>query len=123
MNKNKYNEFLYCSLLVVFLAGCTGKKINIPEAVLQPAEMKSILVDVHVAQAAIGIHAVNDSVQYSLEDYLAFIYKNHHTNREQFDSSMKFYASNPEMLDSIYKDVIEDLSKRQGQEESRGKPN
>jgi len=101
--------------LGVFLFSCSEKKPGIPSTVINPGKMVSILTDVHIAQAAVSSYSPGDTLRYTVGDYMPAIFKNHGTTQQQFDSSLKYYSSNPALLDSIYKEVLEELSRKEGE--------
>ena len=118
-------RFLYrwsrVALIAIFLTACSGKKPGIPPAVISPEKMVDILTDVHIAQAAVSTHNPGDTLRYTVSDYMPAIFKNHGTTQQQFDSSLKYYSSNPALLDSIYKEVLEVLSRKEGEVDVRAK--
>ena len=94
---------------------CTKKAIPIPESVLTRQELVPVLVDMHLAQTLVTMNLLADSTRYKLNAYEVVILNKHHVTKEKYDSSMSFYAANPELLDEIYQDVINELSKKQGE--------
>jgi hypothetical protein len=108
------------SLYLIILVGmvffsCSKKPVDIPETVLSREEMVSVLVDIHLAQALVGINQFNDSLHYNLNDYLSSVFQMHHLTREKYARSLEFYTDHPELLDEMYADVINELSKKQSE--------
>src|SRR6476659_4261663 len=103
------------AMLMLLLMACSKKEPGIPPAIISPDKMVGILTDVHIAQAAVSTYNVGDTVKYSVSDYMPAIFKNHAITKEQFDSSLQYYSSNPALLDSIYKEVLEELSRKEGE--------
>ncbi len=106
----------FLSVIILFTA-CSKKEVTIPENILKQKEMTAVLTDIHIAQAAIGNKLYNDSSNYKMNDYLAYILKQHKIEREVFLMSLKFYSANPEILHEVYDSVITTLSKTQGEAE------
>jgi hypothetical protein len=107
---------LYLFILVgMIFFSCSRKPVNIPETVLSREEMVSVLVDIHLAQALVGINQFNDSLHYNLSDYLSSVFQMHHLTREKYARSLEFYTDHPELLDEMYADVINELSKKQSE--------
>lgn len=104
--------------MLAMLFACSKSEVKIPTNVLPQKKMHEVLVDVHIAQAASSMNALNDTVSYSLADYMPALLRLHKISRAQFDTSMNFYAANPELLDNIYKEVIDELNKKQGEEDA-----
>ena len=112
---------IYAAALLVFLAACRKPATIIPDGVLKPADMVSVLADIHSVQAAASLHAATDTSFVSFADYAPAVFHNHGITAQAYDSSLVFYAQHPELLDSIYKEVIDELSQRQGAEEGRSR--
>lgn len=111
----------YAFMLATLLTACTPKNPGIPATVIGPEKMVAILSDVHIAQAAVSVYNVGDTLRYTVGDYMPAIFKNHGTTQQQFDSSLKYYSANPALLDSIYKEVLEELSKKEGEVDVRAR--
>lgn len=88
--------------------------VEIPKDVLAKDKMTSILVDVHLAEAAMTLNNSQRDTAKVME-YYEFIYKNHNTTKKQFTESYDFYLSHPELLNKIYDDVLVELSKKQAE--------
>ena len=48
-----------------------------------------------------------------------FIFKTHHITKQSYDNSMAFYTLHPEILNEIYEEVINELSKKQSEAERK----
>jgi hypothetical protein len=97
--------------ILCLIFSCARKKIEVPKDIIQQKEMTAILSDIHIAQAAIGNTVNIDSSDYTMNDYLKNILKDHQTSREEFMNSLKFYSNNPELLQEVYDSVLTSLSK------------
>ncbi len=102
-------------LFLMIFFSCTKKPVTIPETVLSREEMVSVLVDIHLAQALAGVNQFNDSAHYSLSDYSSSVFSRHHITREKYIQSLEFYTDHPELLDEMYTEVINELSKKQSE--------
>ena len=47
------------------------------------------------------------------KEYHEQIFKNHSTTREEFLKSYKFYEANPKLLNKMYDDILDKMSKRE----------
>ena len=103
---------------VLILSGCGRVQVDVPSTVLPPAQMCSVLTDLHIVQASVVVKPVGDSLKPSWPDFAPVVLARHHTTQAQFDSSLAWYAYHPELLDSIYKQVITELSRLQGEAEA-----
>ncbi len=82
-----------------------------PSDVLAPDEMKAVLKDIHLADAYLS--TLSDTLQ--IKVLSGKLYKNvftkHHTSLNEFNASLSFYAGKPTVLDSMYKQIYDDLNK------------
>ncbi|TAH40457.1 MAG: DUF4296 domain-containing protein [Bacteroidetes bacterium] len=112
--KNKFG-FLIVLIFSIHLLACKDSKIIIPPDVLSKEELVPILTDIQIAQASRTIFEYSDTVSYSLNDYRIAILKQKNIPEDKFESSMKFYSENPELLQEIYNEVVNELSRKQGE--------
>lgn len=105
--------------LILLITACSKKKTEIPADILSMQDMKGVLTDVQLGQAAAGNSAMVDSALYNSKEYFEFVLKNHNVSRDVFMKSLKFYSENPALLQEVYDSVIVDLSKIQSQSEAR----
>jgi len=96
-------KILFFSLLVI-LCACGGK--SIPDSVIKPDKMVSLLTEVHIADGAMyNVMQLPDSLyKYGTDRYLK-IFKHFNTDSVRFRKSMQYYCSNPELLVDIYDKV------------------
>jgi len=112
--KNKLSILLL--LICLFgLNACRDSTVIIPPEILSKETLVPILTDIQIAQASRNIFEYSDTVVYSLNDYRIAILKRKNISEEQFESSMKFYSEHPELLQEIYNEVVNELSKKQGE--------
>lgn len=103
----KYITILF--LLILVAAACSEKK---PENILSPDVMEAVLTDMHLAEGFLNTRpSAIDSLKQLGVGYREQIYKKHQTNQEQFKASFDYYNLHTEELDSIYANVITNLSK------------
>lgn len=87
-------------------------------APLSMKQMSAILLDLHIAESY-AHHLPIDSMHRGLknEDTLRFltaqVLKEHHTNEKDLQASLAWYQTQPELLDSIYEQVLNELSIRE----------
>ena len=108
--------FPFIFLLVM---ACKEKSVPVPEEVIQKDKMKTILIDIHVADAVAETKAQAGMNEKLLtEEYHQQIFKNHQVTQQLFVESMKFYESNPKLLDEMYAGIQDELSKREAKQTS-----
>jgi hypothetical protein len=104
-------------IISVVLFSCTRKELIVPEDVLPAKELTSILTDIHLAQSMLNNKSKSDSINFTVNDYLPVVLKEHHTDKETFLRSLKFYSDNTEKIQEIYDSVITSLNRIQGEME------
>ncbi len=81
--------------------------------------MITILTDIHIMEALYIQESIkkNDSLN-SLEIYKQQIVDKHKMDLKRFDESFSFYASNPQLLNLLYNDVLIELSEKKAKTEN-----
>lgn len=100
----------FCAVLI----SCDNKPGG--KDVIAPEKMQLILTDMHYAETYSTM--VNDSfMRNKNKDSLASFYKSilshHKISMDEFRSSIDWYKMNPEQLDSVYANMIPNLSKQE----------
>ena len=93
------NKVLYV-LLLILLSGCGMR----PWGVLSRSEMVAVLLDVHLAEAAMRV-VDTSAKRIEKQEYYNTIFEKHNTTKEQFDKSLDWYARHPKVLVEIYDEV------------------
>src|SRR5262245_60231124 len=113
----KYILFL---MVVGFVCACSPSpkdKDAAPDNLLSPDSMVSILVDIHLVEAASNITRFNDVESFKAQELYPSIYKTHKTDSATFHSSFNYYLRHPDKLQAIYDKVLNELSKRESEAE------
>lgn len=109
-------KILFYSLFAFFLS-CKDqeeKSISIPDHVLPKEKMVQVITDIHIAEAEINLNAIPDSA-FKKSIYFEEIFKEHQITKRQYEESLAFYIDHPEILNKIYEQVLNDLSKIQAE--------
>ncbi len=113
--RKKFIPILGGLILLSLFSSCNQNKMKIPDGVLTPQEMVPLLVDIHLVD---GILHQQKTIRQVKEDsafnYYPSILKKHGLNRAMFDSTIMFYSQYPEDFSKIYDEVLEKLSKMEG---------
>ena len=106
---HKYKTLFFSLLLLLY--ACGGN--DIPNGVIKPYQMASLLTEVHMADGAMyNVMQLPDSLyKYGTDRYLK-LFKSFHTDSVQFKKSMQYYCSNPELLVAIYDQVTTNLKQK-----------
>lgn len=107
---------VYYLLPFIFFASCSGNDIQIPENVLPKEKMVQILTDVQITEAAMLLQSNKGNISKTrIPDYYQFIFKKHQITEKQFRESFTFYIGQVELMDNMYEEVINEISKRQAE--------
>ncbi|MFM6953606.1 MAG: DUF4296 domain-containing protein [Sphingobacteriaceae bacterium] len=98
---------LFC--LSIFLHSCSTS--STPNGVLPPEQMKAVLKDMHLADAYLSTLADTLPLKKYPGKLYQNVFKKHHTSLKEFNASLGFYARKPTVLDSMYKQIYDDLTK------------
>lgn len=108
--------FLLLTFYFLLLFSCGNpeeKKVVIPAEVLPKEKMAEVITDIHLAEAEANLRTLPDSVSTEKLSFQKIFDKNKIT-KAQYDTSLSFYINNPQLLDSVYEKVLNELSKMQG---------
>ncbi len=87
-------------LCLILLSGCSMR----PWGVLSHDEMVAVLLDVHIAEAAMKI-VDSSAKRIEKQEYYNSVFEKYNITKEQFDKSLDWYAHHPKLLFLIYDDV------------------
>lgn len=102
------------TLFVLFLS-CSSGKDNIPHDIIPKDKMMTILMDIHIAEAGVKIETSPDSTLAKANDYYHFIFRQNEVSEEDFRKSFRYYAKHPELLQSIYQTMLDEMSKKESE--------
>jgi len=112
----KYFIFLTLTLFTAtLLMDCSSKNKPIPNEIIQPDKMTSILSDVQIIEATLlHIQQKGDNPNLYKKKLYLLLFEKHNISKKLFDESLNYYANNNiKALDKIYADVITALSQKQ----------
>ncbi len=98
--------FLFFSALL-FLHACKGG--GDASGVINRDEMVNLLVDVHIVDGSLAMQPNADSLYKAGTGRYLLVFKQHQTDSAQFKRSMKYYATQPEIMLKIYDNVNKKL--------------
>ncbi len=102
---------------LVVLSGCLPEA-KAPDAqnisqdsLLSPKQMVELIVDLHIAEARAVQGRINgaDTVQAFYNELVAQAFKKNKTDSSVYNKSFRYYSTKPNILDSIYTDVVDSL--------------
>ena len=107
------------SILLFTLFACNEETEMIPDNVLSQEKMVSVMVDVQLVEAALIVNQLKgDEAKEAAVNYYDSVMKQHNISREEFDVSFKYYAEHPGLMEQIYDEMLNELSKRQAEVEN-----
>lgn len=103
-------SILFLVMAVFASSGCKQDKPPI-----NPEQMSSLLLELHLAEAyAQQLAKENATISYKNEDSLlvfnAEILKRQKISEADFRKSLNWYKSRPELLDSIYQNILSNIA-------------
>jgi hypothetical protein len=116
VKRNKIQRI--CALLAVGVLALTACR-RVPGEVIAPDEMAMLLADIHVGDAVVEQNRRDygsDSVKMLLKQS---ILARHGVDGERFDSSLSWYAHNPEIYLEVYDKTIEILQTRMNENDAQ----
>jgi hypothetical protein len=101
-------------LFLVCACSSKEKKTKIPDNIIPPEQMVSIIVDFHLVEASIFQGQQNHEDVNLISNYrYKWIFQKHKINRNQLSESLMFYTYHMKDLEAIYKEVVVELSTTQ----------
>lgn len=105
--------FIFC---ITFLFSCGRGDDGVPAGILPRNKIVKVLTQIHLAEAGRQQAVMKDPS--AAADTFSFreLFKNEQITKAQYDSSMKYYAAHPDLLDQVYDEVINELNRMQIEE-------
>ncbi len=116
LQRHKVGKFLFVSLcLCCILISCSKKEEKIPENIVPKDKMIQVMVDVHLAEAKIQSNNLNltDSTKTIAAGYYKNLFEKSKISEQQFRESFLYYSHHLDLMNKIYEEVINELSKKQ----------
>lgn len=107
----------FCFLVFGTISCKEEKKETIPAGLIGKDTMVMIISEFHLLEASLGVKIFEDKKIIETRNLLkAKIYKDYGVSKEKFFKSYRYYAQNNQLIDSIYTNVISEISKRQAEQ-------
>ena len=100
-------------IFLLYFNSCKEKSIQeIPSNVLKKEVMVKVLTDIHLTDAILQLKSnkPKEFIHLSSTKMYDAILKENKISSAQFDSSLKYYTSNPAVMKEIYEEVVEKIS-------------
>ena len=95
-------KIIFFLLFLISLSGCVNK--NRPH-ILNKEEMEKVIWDIMLVEEFANIQAARDSLRNIDKERLNLymkVFQLHRTTREDFSSSLKYYAAKPAVMKAIF---------------------
>lgn len=106
----KMTKAFWCFLTLCALS-LTVACDRTPDYVIKPADMASLLVDIHKGEGVVDLNSSAYRADSARKALKQSIYLRHGVTSEQFDTSLVWYGHNIEKYIEVYDMVIEELEK------------
>tara|TARA_B100000508_G_C11426874_1_gene261296 strand:- start:551 stop:940 length:390 start_codon:yes stop_codon:yes gene_type:complete len=106
------STFTLIVIFCLFGLGCQEKD-NTPEYLWDEARMVEVMTEVQIAEALVrlGYHRSTDSMHLNDSVFNAAL-RTVNTNRADFDSNFNYYQGQPDKMEKVFEQVINNLSAR-----------
>lgn len=116
------NRIIIVIIAVFMLLGCQKNKV--PEYVIPPEDMTSLLVDIHLTDGMLSSSKIRrDFAKKDSANIYNILFHNYGYNRKDFDTSLFYYSKNLTLYDKIYKDVLNQLNEMETQLKEQNQEN
>lgn len=92
--------------LLIFVTSC--QRGNVPEGIIEMGKMISVLTDVHVIDSYVST-AAYDTTTLPAKEYYKVVYQKYKIDSLQLQKSLRYYSNKPELLDTMYYQVLRKL--------------
>jgi len=92
--------------ILILMVGCSRKQL--PEGIIENNRMISILTDIHLVDSYVSSAAYDTTTQ-PAKNYYKLIYQKYKIDSINFQKSLRYYARQPELLDTMYYQVLKKL--------------
>jgi uncharacterized protein DUF4296 len=105
----KYNRLLFSLLL--FVTACVSH--DTPKDVLDQKTMTSLLTELHIIDGSLyTVMQVPDTLYKYGHGKFLVVFKKYHTDSVQFKKSMQYYCNRPDLLQTIYQTVGDNIKQK-----------
>jgi len=98
--------------LAFFAFSCSNEEVKTPGHILEKKELVDVQVDLYMVEAAHNMNVLKqDSADTEYKTMFETVMKKHSISREDYESSLRYYAIDNESLNEIYDSVLVKLTK------------
>ncbi|MGB0881477.1 MAG: DUF4296 domain-containing protein [Vicingaceae bacterium] len=114
---NELNKYTII-IIGLLLFSCGANKEEIPAGIIPKEEMITVMTEIELTQALIKLKT---STQDTINEQQLFeeVYADFDISEDQFNNSLAFYCKDPKLLRDMYNKVIENLTKKQSEQQRK----
>jgi hypothetical protein len=99
--------------LMIFVTGCFQDKV--PDGIIGNDKMILVLTDIHLVDSYVSSAAYDTTTQ-PAKNYYKVVYQKYKIDSGEFQMSLRYYSKQPELLDTMYYQVLKKLEKMEQRE-------
>ena len=114
--KDQLKYFIVVGFALFFLS-CGGGKNEAPEGVIVKDKMVEVMTEIELTQALVKLNSFEEAIdeQQLYDD----VFTSFNTSQEIFNKSLEHYCKDPKLLMEMYAKVIENLTKKQSEQQRK----
>jgi hypothetical protein len=107
---NSIYKYALIALVITTIACQTDNSLK-PNPFFDRTKMANILTDIQIAEAGVNQQGfLIDSLNKSMLWHYEYVYKKNNITEKQFNDNYTYYLEEPQLLDSVYNDVIKNIT-------------
>ena len=109
---NKFQKYFSSLILSFFvLISCGKKEVEVPEGIIKPETMTSIIVDLAIADAGQNVsYSAGNSRRYDIWVFYQAAMEKYDVTQSQFMESLDWYADHIKLLNKVYDDALIEIN-------------
>jgi hypothetical protein len=91
-------------------------ELEAPEHLISKDDMVNVLTDIYVTEGILAYQRMNKNLTSEMSaNYYQIVFKEHQINHHILKENLRYYNSNPEVMEEILEEVLANLSKMQAE--------
>ena len=104
-------KFLSVMLFFLLLSSCGKKEVEVPEGIINPETMTSIIVDLSIADGGQNVsYSAGNSRRYDIWVFYQAVLERHGVTQEQFMQSLDWYADHIKLINEVYDNALTEIN-------------
>jgi hypothetical protein len=98
-------------LFFLLLSSCGKKEVEVPEGIIKPETMTSIIVDLSIADGGQNVsYSAGNSRRYDIWVFYQAVLERHGVTQEQFMQSLDWYADHIKLINEVYDNALTEIN-------------